>query len=210
MANDDTAPDEPDTPPAADAAPEEPKAGGGPDIEALEAEVADLKDRLLRAVADGENIRRRAEKERADAAKYGIANFARDLLSVADNMQRALDALPDEAMEEAGEAVKGLVMGVRMTERELVACFERHGVRKISPAGEKFDPNVHQAIAEVPGSGEPAGVVVDVAQPGFVLEDRVLRAAMVTVSSGAGAQAPSDDAEPDPDAAPGGNIDTTA
>ncbi|MEL7029999.1 MAG: nucleotide exchange factor GrpE, partial [Pseudomonadota bacterium] len=195
--------DEPEEPAQAADGEAEPEAAP----EGAEAEIADLRDKLLRAVAETENLRRRAEREREDAAKYGIANFARDLLSVADNMQRALDAVPDEELDKAGEATKGLVMGVRMTEKELMACFERHGVKRISPAGEKFDPNIHQAIAEVPGSGEPAGVVVDVAQPGFVISDRVLRAAMVTVSSGAGA---SDAASPDQDASPGGNIDTTA
>ncbi|MEM6850516.1 MAG: nucleotide exchange factor GrpE [Pseudomonadota bacterium] len=189
-------------------------------IDVLEAEAADLKDRLMRAVADAENLRRRTEREKSDTAKYAIANFARDLLSVADNMQRALDAMPEDELENASDAIKGLITGVRMTERELLSCFERNGVRRIAPAGEKFDPNVHQAIAEVPGNGEPAGVVVDVAQTGFVIADRVLRAAMVTVSSGAGARdggAGGGDAEdgaasPETDEPqePGGSIDTTA
>ena len=176
------------------------------DVAALQAEVDELKDRLLRAVADAENVRRRAEREKTDAAKYGIANFARDLLSVADNMQRALDALPEDEVEQAPDAVKGLVMGVRMTEKELMACFERNGVKRISPMGEKFDPNLHQAIAEAPGNGEPAGTALTVAQPGFVIADRVLRAAMVIVSSGAGA--PQQQGEPDSE--PGDNLDTTA
>ena len=172
-------------------------------VEVLQSENAELKDRLLRAVAEAENTRRRAEREKSEAAKYGIANFARDLLSVADNMARALDAAPEGG---ADPALKGLIDGIRMTERDLMSCFERHGIAQISPKGEKFDPNLHQAIAEVPGAGEPTGVVVDVAQPGFKIGDRVLRAAMVTVSNGLGARN-SDGGE---DAGPGGRVDTSA
>ncbi|MEM8986744.1 MAG: nucleotide exchange factor GrpE [Pseudomonadota bacterium] len=173
-------------------------------IEALQAESAELKDRLLRTAAELDNVRRRAEKEKSDAARYGIANFAKDLVSVADNMERALAALPEEAAAEAGEAVKGLVTGVQMTERELLSCLERHGVKRIHPKGEKFDPNIHQAIAEVPGNGAPQGTVVDVAQTGFVIGERVLRAAMVTVSNGEGAPPAGGDAPA------GGHVDTTA
>ena len=182
--------------------------GASDDVEALQTEVAALKERLLRAMADSENIRRRAEREKSDAAKFGIASFARDLLSVADNLSRAIASAPESA---DAEAFKTLITGVQMTETDLLAVLSRHGVARIEPKGERFDPNLHQAVAEVPGSGEPAGVVVDVAQPGFVIGERVLRAAMVTVSNGKGAAAPaSDDASDAPGPPPGGAVDTTA
>ena len=154
-------------------------------IARLEEELALTKDRMLRLAADLENTRRRAEKEKTEATQYGISRFARDLLSVADNFQRALDAVPAGDQEFPAENLAGFVNGIRMTEKELISVFERNGVKRISPRGEKFDPHLHQAIAHVPGTnGEPEGHVVDVAQPGFVLGERVLRAAMVTVSSG--------------------------
>lgn len=156
---------------------------------ALEAEVSDLNDRVLRLAAELENTRRRAERERADASRYAVASFARELLTVADNLDRALQSAP---AEEAGasESVSGFVTGVRMTERTLAAALERHGVRKIDPKGEKFDPNLHQAVAQAPAPGVPAGFVAETAQPGFVIGDRVLRAAMVIVSTGEPAAAP--------------------
>ncbi|NHK28020.1 nucleotide exchange factor GrpE [Parvularcula flava] len=150
----------------------------------LEEELAATKDRMLRLAADLENTRRRAQKEKTEAAQYGISGFARDLLSVADNFQRALQSAPEEGAEVTAETMAGLINGIRMTEKELLSVFERNGVKRVFPEGEKFDPHLHQAIAHVPGNGKPAGHVVDVAQPGFVLGERVLRAAMVTVSSG--------------------------
>ncbi|CAK9039318.1 Heat-inducible transcription repressor HrcA [Durusdinium trenchii] len=150
-----------------------------------EQEISGLNDRILRLAAELENTRRRAAREKADAGKYAIAGFARDLLAVADNFERALRAAGDENAAPTADAMAGLIDGVRMTEKELLTVLERHGVHRIEPAGEKFDPNLHQAVAQVPGGAIPTGHVVDVAQPGFTIGERVLRAAMVTVSSGA-------------------------
>lgn len=151
-------------------------------------EIAELKDRFLRLAAELENTRRRAEREKTDAGRYAIAGFARDLLGVSDNFERALRAAGvsgDDIPEGHSDAFNGLVAGIQMTEKELLSVLERHGVQRITPAGEKFDPNLHQAVAQVPSADIPSGHVVDVAQPGFTIGERVLRAAMVTVSSGA-------------------------
>lgn len=153
-------------------------------IAELEAANADLNDRVLRLAAEVENTRRRGEREKADASRYAIASFARDLLAVSDTFQRALDNAPAEGAADVSEAVSSFVTGVKMTERTLAAALERHGVRKIDPKGEKFDPNLHQAVAQAPAPGVPAGHVAETAQPGFVIGDRVLRAAMVIVSTG--------------------------
>jgi molecular chaperone GrpE len=157
-------------------------------IKELEAQVEAEKERALRFAADLENTRRRAEREKGEAARYGITGFARDLLSVADNFARALELAPEDPAQMDADGFKGLINGMRMTEKELMTIFERHGIKRVSPAGEKFDPNIHQAIAQVPGNGEPKDHVVDVAAPGFTIGDRVIRAAMVTVSTGAGAK----------------------
>ncbi|WP_051881444.1 nucleotide exchange factor GrpE [Parvularcula oceani] len=154
-------------------------------IAEIEAERDQAKDQALRLAAELENTRRRAERERADAAKYGISSFARDLLSVADNLSRAIELAPDDPAKLDKGGLESLVGGMKMTERELLTVFERHGVKKLDPKGERFDPNVHQAIAQVPGGGLPKDHVADVAAPGFVIGDRVVRAAMVTVSTGA-------------------------
>lgn len=147
---------------------------------ALETELADIKDRLLRALAETENTRRRAQREREDALRYAIAGFARDLLSSADNLRRALDSLPEA---EAGDArTRSLISGVAATERELLAAFERHGIRRIDPRGERFDHNYHQAVFEAENTGQPGGTIVEVLQPGYVLHDRLLRPAMVGVA----------------------------
>ncbi|HWI26611.1 MAG TPA: nucleotide exchange factor GrpE [Stellaceae bacterium] len=148
----------------------------------LEAELGESKDRLLRALAETENVRRRAERERADASKYGASAFAKDLLNVADNLRRALDSAPAE--QAADERTRNLLQGVAATERELLAAFERHGIRRIDPVGERFDHNLHQAIFEVENTGQPAGTVVQVLQPGYVMHDRLLRPAMVGVAKG--------------------------
>ncbi|WP_052120390.1 nucleotide exchange factor GrpE [Inquilinus limosus] len=152
-------------------------------IAALEAENAKLKDQALRALAETENIRRRSEREREDTAKYAISGFAKSLLDAADNLRRAIDAVPAEAVE-ADAALKTLVDGVAATERQLLAAFERHGVTRIEPVGEVFDPNFHQAMFELPGTGKPSGTVVQVVQPGYVLQGRLLRPAMVGVARG--------------------------
>src|ERR1041385_5511174 len=165
-------------------------AGAAPDpAAALGKEAADLKDRFLRTLAEMENLRRRTEREVADARAYGITNFARDILAVADNMERALKALDDEIREKADAGVKALLDGVELTERELIKAMEKHGVKKLEPQGQKFDPNLHQAMFEIPDESVPAGTVVQIAQPGYTIGERVLPPALVGVSKG-GPKAP--------------------
>jgi molecular chaperone GrpE len=146
----------------------------------LEADLAEHKDRLLRALAETENVRRRAQREREDASKYAVAGFAKDLLSAADNLRRALDSLPEA--EAKDERTRGLLAGVAATERELLGVFERHGIKRIDPKGERFDHNLHQAIFEAEQADQPSGTVVEVLQPGYVLHERLLRPAMVGVA----------------------------
>jgi molecular chaperone GrpE len=148
-------------------------------------EVADYKDKLLRTLADMENMRRRTDREVAEARAYGISSFARDMVGVADNIRRALDSA-----REAGPDAKALVEGVELTERELLKTLEKHGVKKFDPHGAKFDPNLHQAMFEVPDPSVPAGSVVQVIQPGYMIADRVLRPALVGVSKGGPKSAP--------------------
>jgi len=185
------------------AAPAADKGPGGPpadaeQLAAFEAEITELNDRVLRLAAEVENTRRRGEREKVDAGRYAIASFARELLAVSDNLERALAIAP--AQNANAEAVSSFITGVRMTERTLSAALERHGVRKIDPKGEKFDPNLHQAVAQAPAAGVPAGNVAETAQPGFVIGDRVLRAAMVVVSTG----------DTGPAAPAGAHVDTSA
>jgi molecular chaperone GrpE len=156
---------------------------------ALAKENAELKDRVLRTLAEMENLRRRTEREVADSRVYAIQSFARDLVGVADNIQRALDAVRDSGVALEGPA-KALVDGVELTERELLKVLEKNGVRKFDPKGEKFDPNLHQAMFEVPDTRVPSGSVVQVIQPGFAIGDRVLRPALVGVSKGGPKVAP--------------------
>jgi molecular chaperone GrpE len=167
-------------------------------IEKLNAENAELKDRLLRALAEMENLRRRTAREVADARAYGVANLARDMLSVADNLARAVESVPAEARAAADAAVKALIEGVELTERDLHAALGRYGVTKLSPQGEKFDPNFHQAMYEVPNDSLPTGSVTDVVQSGWKIGERVLRPALVAVSKGGPKAAP----KSDDDAAP--------
>jgi len=159
-------------------------------IAALEKELAESQDRLLRALAETENTRRRAQRERVDAERYGFAKFAGDLLSVADNLRRALDSLPES--EAKDDRTRSLLAGVAATERELLAAFERHGLKRVDPKGERFDHNFHQAVFEIEGSGQPAGTVVEVLQPGYVVHDRLLRPAMVGVAKGGAPAAEAD------------------
>lgn len=153
------------------------------DAPRLQVELDETKDRLLRAVAETENLRRRAVREREDAGKYAISGFARDLLPVVDNMRRALDSLTEEIR--ADESLAGLIAGVELTERELLSAFERHGIRRIEPLGEKFDHNFHQAIFHAEGEGQPDGTIIEVVQAGYVIADRLLRPAMVGVAKAA-------------------------
>jgi len=148
-------------------------------------EATEFKDKLLRTLAEMENLRKRTEREVLDARLYGIAGFARDVLAVADNMHRALDAIRPELRESTDPTVKALIEGVELTERELLKILEKNGVKKFSPQGEKFDPNVHQAMYEVPASDLPPGQVAEVIQAGYMIGERVLRPAMVAVSKAA-------------------------
>ncbi|MEQ9527677.1 MAG: nucleotide exchange factor GrpE [Parvibaculaceae bacterium] len=174
-------------------------AAAGPDIAALEAENADLKDRLLRAAAEMENTRKRAERKAADDARYAVSSFARDMLEVSDNLRRAVATLKPEEREAAADGVKAMAEGVEMTERQLLATFERHGIKEITPKpGERFDPNLHEAMFEVPGTEHPTGSVVHVLEAGYMIGDRLLRAARVGV------------AKNEDGAQNGGKIDTTA
>jgi molecular chaperone GrpE len=172
---------------------------GNPDdiIAALRAEAADLKDKLLRAHAEVENIRKRSEREKEDTAKYAVSRFARDIVNVGDNFQRAIDAVPPGAAEQ-DSALKSFLEGVTMTERELLNVLERYGIKRVQPAGEPFNPHLHQAVMEIQRSDVPAGTVVQVFQAGFTIEDRVLRPAMVAVAKGGpkSAQAPDGTAGP--------------
>ena len=150
-------------------------------LEALRAENESLKDQRLRALAEAENIRRRAEKEKADASQYAVTKFARDMVGIADNFARALAAVPAPVREAADPQLKAVLDGVEATDRQLMQTLERYGVKAVDVSG-KFDPNLHQAIAEVPGNGKPGGTIVDVMQTGYVIGDRLLRPAMVTVA----------------------------
>jgi molecular chaperone GrpE len=148
-----------------------------PAPDAAAAEIADLKDKLLRALAEGENMRRRFQKEREDTAKYAIAGFARDMLTVADNLRRALAAATG-----AGDNARALVEGIEMTEREMLTAFERHGIRRIDPAGQKFNHEQHEAMFEVPTADAPPGTVVQVLDVGYMIHDRLLRPARVGIA----------------------------
>lgn len=150
----------------------------------LTAERDELKDRMLRTLAEMENLRRRTEREVADARAYAVTNFARDVLNVADNIRRALDSVPADAKASADSALKGLIDGIELTERDLGKTLERHGVKIVEPQGQKFDPNRHQAMFEVPNAEVPAGTVVQVVQAGYVIGERVLRPALVGVAKG--------------------------
>jgi molecular chaperone GrpE len=190
QAKDERAPDQNE---AAETDAERTEGSVGGDYEALVKllkENEELKDRALRAAAEMENLRRRTARDVQDARNYAIANFARDMLSVSDNLARTLDAIPAEAKAAGDAGFKALIDGVDITERAMLSALERHGVRKLEPQGEKFDPNFHQAMFEVPNPDVPANTVVQVVQPGYSIGERVLRPAMVGVSRGGPKQAP--------------------
>ena len=151
-------------------------------LEALKSEVEQLKDQRLRALAEVENIRRRAEREKAEAGQYAVTKFARDMVGIADNFARALAAVPAGVREAADPQVKAVLDGVEATDRQLIQTLERYGVKQLDTSDGKFDPNLHQAIAEVPGQGKAPGNIVDVVQSGYTIGDRLLRPAMVTVA----------------------------
>ena len=209
---------ESERPGEAGAAPEEPRAAE------LEAELADTKERLLRALAETENLRRRATRDLEEAHKYAITNFARELLDVADNLSRALDAVPPRARDEI-DFIKNLADGIAMTEKALLTSFERHQIAKVTPEiGDRFDHNRHQAMFEVETTEQPPGTVAQVLQPGYTIAERLLRPALVGVAKAP----PAKPSRPDGDegaeraaegedeaparagARPGGRVDTTA
>jgi molecular chaperone GrpE len=165
-------------------------------IAELNKQVAENKDKMLRALADAENTRRRAERERQDTAKFSVANFARELLGVSDNLRRALNAIHSSQME-GNEQLKAIFVGVEATERELMRVFEANNIRKIEPLGEKFDPHLHEVIFEAPGTGKEPGTIIQVVEPGFMIWERLLRPARVGVAKG------EDDAPPE-----GSKVDT--
>ena len=194
MTNDDKPQDVP-TQPQDEAAPAAAEAPVDPVAEALAlltAERDELKDRTLRTLAEMENLRRRTEREVADARTYAVTNFARDVLNVADNLRRALESVPAEQRAAADGPLKSLIDGIELTERDLAKNLERHGVKPVEPQGQKFDPNRHQAMFEVPNPEVPAGTVVQVVQTGYVIGDRVLRPALVGVAKGGPKAAPAD------------------
>ena len=153
-------------------------------LELLKTENAELRDRYLRLAAEMDNLRRRTEREVKDAKTYSAAGFARDMLAVSDNLRRAIDAIPAEAKAAADAGLTTLIEGVEMTERSMLSALERHGVRKLEPVGQKFDPNFHQAMFEVPNPDVPNNTVVQVVQAGYTIGERVLRPAMVGVAKG--------------------------
>ena len=161
--------------------PDDPEQGSA---EALAKEAAESRDKMLRTLAEMENLRKRTSREVADARTYGITGFARDVLDIADNLQRALDAVPAETKAPPIPALKALIEGVELTERSLLNTLEKNGVKKFDPSGEKFDPNFQQAMYEVPDPSVPSGTVVQVVQAGYMIGDRVLRPALVGVSKG--------------------------
>ncbi|NFV81672.1 nucleotide exchange factor GrpE [Magnetospirillum aberrantis] len=166
-------------------------------IAELEAEVAKLKNEILYAKAETDNVRRRLEQQAEDRAKYSISAIAKDVLSVADNLRRALDSVPPAARE-GNDMANTLTVGVEMTERELLATFERYGIRAVPAHGTRFDPNLHQAMMEVEDTTQPEGTVVMVMQQGYQIHDRLLRPALVGVSKGG------------PKTPPGEQVDTKA
>lgn len=178
------------------------------EVDTLQGQIADLTDRLLRAHAEMDNMRKRAEREREETAKYAITKFARDVVTVADNFERAIQAVPAGAAEQDA-ALKSLVEGVSMTEREFLNVLERHGVRRINPKGEPFNPHQHQAMMEMQNPEVAPGTILEVYQCGYVIEDRVLRPAMVVVAKGGPKPAKAESSEaassggtPGPEAAP--------
>jgi molecular chaperone GrpE len=164
-------------------------------VEALQKESAEARDRMLRTLAEMENLRKRTTKEVADARLYGITGFARDVLDIADNLQRALDAVPAEARANADPGLTALIEGVELTERSLLNALEKHGVKRFDPIGQKFDPNFQQAMFEVPDPSVPSGTVVQVVQAGYTIGERVLRPALVGVAKGGAKASPANNNE---------------
>lgn len=158
-------------------------------IAGLHAEIAELKDRYLRAVAEVENVRKRAEREKQDAAQYAFGKFAKDLLNVLDNFSRAFDSLKPETRAGLPGEAQAVLQGIEATQRELLSIFDRHGVKRVEALGQRFNPNLHQAVAEVPSADHPPGTVINVAQQGYMIGGRLLREAIVVVTTQAPAAA---------------------
>ena len=185
--------------------PEDPPADeGGNNAAALEQQLAETRDQMMRALAEVENTRRRAAKEREDASKYAVSGFAKDLLDVADNLRRALDSVPED-LAGSDERIKNLLDGIEATEREMLRAFEKNGIQKLNPAGEVFDPNFHEVMFEAPGTGQPPGTIIEVIETGYVLNGRLLRPARVGVAKDEGRGGGKN-----PPVEPGGQIDTQA
>ena len=181
-------------------APAEEQAGSDKDrISELEADLAEARDRALRAVAEAENTRKRLLREREDVRKYAVADFSRDLLDFSDNFSRALAAIPEEARND--ELIKNVVVGVEAMEKELLKTMEKHGISKTEPMDEMFNPNFHEAMFEAPGTGKPAGTIIELIEPGYMLHDRLLRPARVGIAKDDGS---------DKDENPGGQVDMDA
>ena len=161
----------------------------GPDINLLQNELEKTRDQLLRALADAENTRRRAQKDREDASKYAVTSFARDMLDVSDNLRRALDALPEDSIK-ADPHLANLVDGILATERGLLQIFERNGIRKLEPMDEPFNANFHEVMFETPVPGKPGGMIIQLIEPGYLLKDRLLRPARVGVTKATGETPP--------------------
>lgn len=173
----------------------------GNKIMALETELDQARDKMMRVAAEAENTRKRAARERDDAAKFAVSGFAKDLLEVSDNLRRALDAMPEDLIE-SDPRLKNLTNGIEVTEKSLLKTFEKHGIEKIEPLDEPFNPNFHEVMFEAPIPGKAAGIIMQVIEPGYILNGRLLRAAKVGITSDSGSA---------PDANhPGGNIDTSA
>ena len=151
-------------------------------VEALQAENAELKDRVLRTVAEMENLRKRTERDVSDTRSYAIAGFARDMLEIADNFRRAIDSVPDEVKNGNDPLITNLLAGIDAIERGLLKTFEKHGIRKIEPLGQIFDPHFHEVMFEAPMPGKPAGTIIQLLEPGYTLNDRLLRPARVGVA----------------------------
>jgi molecular chaperone GrpE len=175
-------------------------------IAALHVEIADLKDRYVRAVAEVENIRKRAEREKQDATQFAFARFAKDLLSVADNFERALEIMKPEKRATLPAEAQSVFEGIEATQRQMFSVFERFGIKRIEAMGQKFNPNLHDAIAEIPSTQHPPGSVYAVAEHGYVIGERLLRAAKVAIT----AQSPQAQASGGPATPPGSTIDTNA
>lgn len=170
-------------------------------VSALENELHQAKDQMLRAMAEADNTRKRLLKEREDIRKYAVSDFARDMLGFSDNFKRALDSIP-EGLAETDERIKNVITGVETMGKELLKTLEKHGINKIEPMGEMFDPNFHEAMFEAPGTGQPAGTIIELIEPGYILHNRLLRPARVGVAK--------DDGATPPPESPGGTVDQEA